>query len=880
MSEIKARRMGKVQWYGWMMILAGGLASGLVLPVGAEERSPLTPLAQGGTSPEVPLASSTAARQREDLGGSKLRQQPINLRRQNRPATTVKEWIAQIEAATVQVTGVTLNRTEVGLDIVLQTAEGKPLQVDATKFRQEGNALIADIPNAVLALPQGQPFVAENPMPDIATVRVVQQDVSSIRIDVTGNNALPKTEVTLKTGEFAYSLNPERGEPDEEIVVKGEQNRYAVPNASTATKTDTPLRDIPQSIQVIPSQVLKDQQVRDLNESVRNISGVYQGDSFSNTRDSFILRGFSTLGFRSQVFRDGFRDPGRSFSEISNIERIEALKGPASILFGGLEPGGIINLITKKPLSTPFAEVGLQVGSFGFFRPTIDLSGPLDTEKNVLYRLNAAYETSRGFREFDQDVQRFFVAPTIAIKISDRTNLSLNLEYTNDRRPFDSDLPAIDTEVADIPRTRILGEPGDFAKNEELKLRYLLEHQFSDNLTLRHGFRFVRADTFDYAFRPRFVNPETGILARRVASNDDLFEAYSVQTNLIGKFSTGSVKHTLLFGVDLDRQTTEGTNRGTPTPGIIVPGINIFDPVDNLIAPPPRDTLRLVRDDQQQLNALGIYLQDQITILDNLKLLAGVRFDTINQKNSDFRNETTEEAPESAFSPRVGIVYQPIQPLSLYASFSQGFNPNLFTDEDGLLLKPERSTQFEVGARAEVLNGGLIINLAAYEITKRNVAAFDPIEFFATPLGKVRSRGIEFDVIGKLANGWNIVASYAYTDVKVTEDLDPIQVGRQLGQVPRHGASLWTTYQLPTGDLQGLGFGFGVFYTGDRVDGTFDPIVNLPGFVRTDAAIFYRRNNLNIALNVKNLFNVKYIESNFYKPGAPLTVVGSVSFTF
>ncbi|NJK28641.1 MAG: TonB-dependent receptor plug domain-containing protein [Acaryochloris sp. SU_5_25] len=262
----------------------------------------------------------------------------------SRPATTVKEWRAQVEAATVQVTGVSLNRTDTGLEILLQTAEGKPLQVDATKFRRESNSLIADIPNAVLALPDSQEFIADNPVADVATVQIIQQDANTIRVSVTGNNALPKSEVTLKAGELAYSLNPEANEADEEteitVTAEKEQEGYRLPNASTATKTDTPLRDIPQSIQVIPRQVIEDQQVIQIQDALRNVSGVQQTNTFGGSRDSYIIRGFDQ--FRGAFLRNGFREGGLSSPpvETANLERIEVLKGPASVLYGILEPAG------------------------------------------------------------------------------------------------------------------------------------------------------------------------------------------------------------------------------------------------------------------------------------------------------------------------------------------------------------------------------------------------------------------------------------------------------------------------------------------------------------------------------------------------------------
>jgi iron complex outermembrane receptor protein len=304
------------------------------------------------------------------------------VRDRKQPATTVKQWIAQMEAAQVQVTGVKLERTETGLDITLETADGKPLQVDATKFRTEGNSLIADIPNAVLALPQGQTFVADNPTADIATVQVTQQG-SNIRVSVAGKEALPKTEVTLRTGGLAYSLNPAGDEADDEIVVTGAgRGAYRVPNSSTATRTDTPIRDIPFSIQVVPQEVLRDRKPRNLNEALETVSGVNQVPDFfgAPTSGTRIIRGFEQEG----NFRNGFRDADYfGLVGVGTIEQVEVLKGPASVLFGDVEPGGIVNVVTKKPLSEPYYNLAFEVGNYGFYQPSIDLSGPLSDDRNV-----------------------------------------------------------------------------------------------------------------------------------------------------------------------------------------------------------------------------------------------------------------------------------------------------------------------------------------------------------------------------------------------------------------------------------------------------------------------------------------------------------------
>jgi iron complex outermembrane receptor protein len=827
----------------------------------------------------------------------------LRLNQLERPVTSSVDLLAQepATATVIEVTEVRINQTQTGIEVLLETANSEALKA---LTRSEGNTLIADVPNAQLRLPDGNTFRQENPVSGIAEITVANSDPSSIQVRVTGEASVPKVELFDSNEGLILALpttagaspnaevapaTPEQAnaETDEEIevLVLGEQDGYSVPTATTATRTDTPLRDVPQSVQVVPQEVLRDQQVTRLEEAVRNVSGVTTGDTFGNTRDNFVIRGFST-DFGGNILRDGFRSNGfnSGFNETANLERVEVLKGPASVLFGNLAPGGIINLVTKKPLEEPFYSATLEVGNYGFYRPNIDLSGPLNPDKTVLYRLNGVYQNSNTFRDFDQGIERIFIAPVLSWQLGEQTNLRLEFDYLNDERPFDRGLIAIGDEVADIPFERILGEPDDVSKLEQIGTGYTLEHRFNENLAIRNAFRFLSSDTFDYRADPVELDEETGILTRNFRSNDDISRSYGTQTELVAKFATGSVQHTLLFGADLFWQNTEGTQRRLPAG--LTPDLNIFEPVYNQIPRPALSELtNVVRDDNQRTNTVGIFLQDQIDLADNWHLLVGGRFDILDQEGEDKAEDTTSEQNVDAFSPRIGIVYQPIEPISLYASYSRSFQPNIFTRADGSFLEPERGTQYEVGIKGEFLDGRLAATLAAYQITKTNVAATDPEnEDYSIAIGEQRSRGIELDVIGEILPGWNIIASYAYTDAEVTEssEIEGTE-GNRLNNVPYNAASLWTTYEIQSGDLEGLGFGFGLFFVGERqgdIENTFD----LPSYLRTDAAIYYRRNNWRAAVNFKNLFDVDYIRSAEYReaiaPGEPFTVVGSISVDF
>ncbi len=667
----------------------------------------------------------------------------------------------------------------------------------------------------------------------------------------------------------------------EEVVEEG----YRVPNATTGTRTDTRILDVPQAIQVVPGEVLEDQAATDLQDALRNVSGVTQGNTSGNTEDEFAIRGFS----RVTILQDGFRSTEGNLRETANLERIEVLQGPASVLFGSGQPGGVINLVTERPLSEPFYEVLVRGGTQGFFRPELDISGPISEDGEVLYRLNAVYESAEGFRDFDQNIERIFIAPVLSVEVDPRTDLILEFEYLNDERPFDRGLVALGDEVADIPLDRVLGEPDDFFDNEEYRLRYRLEHRFSDNWTLRNAVQYASSDSFNVRAEPDELDESTGILSRFFNSNDIFEETYAVQTQVEGNFNTGSIAHKLLLGFDFADESGETLTRASAAPPI-----DIFDPEYEIIPRPSiADFIETLNRDAER-TSWGFYLQDQIDLTDELILVVGGRLDIVDQsleQTSLFLGDVDISGQETAFSPRVGLVYQPTETVSLYASFSQSFQPNSFFEitSDGEFVDFERGTQYEIGVKADWFDGRLSSTLALFDITRTNIAAPDPDappgSGFVIPIGEERSRGIGLDIVGEILPGWNIIASYSYIDAEITDsNALGVAEGSRVTNVPRHSASLWTTYEIQAGALEGLGFGLGFLYEGDR-EGDPANTFELPSYFRTDAAIFYARDNWRAALNFQNLFDIDYFESSGntrfrVNPGEPLTVIGTVAVEF
>jgi iron complex outermembrane recepter protein len=828
-----------------------------------------------------------------------------------RPYKSVKEWqIAQQEAQTtqiIQVTGVRLKPTQSGLEVILETSISDKLQ---TTLKSEGNTLTALIPNAQLQLASGNFLRSEKPIAGIAEVTIKNQDANSILVTVTGETSSPKVELYDSDEGFILAViasassaqkptptpspptqrgieggeespKPSRetppsqpsasGEEPIELVVTGEQDGYRIPTATAGTRIEVPLRDLPLSIQVVPQQVLRDRGLTRVEDAIDNVSGVRR----------FVGFPFST-GYRVRGFARGYRNlrnglPDESTHGFANVDRVEVLKGPASVLYGGnYSFSGVINTITKKPLDDPFYEVGFQVGSYDLYRPTLDFGGPLTSDRSVTYRLNASFEYSNSFVDFVYN-RDYFIAPAITWRISPRTTLSLEYEYyQTTNRLFSAGYGgsiSAQPEYLDLPRNRNFSEP-DLSPSTTVTnwISYNFEHRFSDNWKVRQGFAALISDIDIGAERiSGTLQSNRRLLNRTSIRGPQKNELYTLQNDLIGTFNTGSVKHNLLFGVQLSKFSYPFEREDAR----LAP-LDIFNPVYG--ARP--ENYRRTFDQENRDSSIGVYLQDFIELASNVKLLAGIRFDSAELFSINRLTNVRTEQTETKFSPRVGIVYQPTDSTSVYFNWSQGFFPVRGLSRTEETFSPETGEQFEFGVKQD-FNPQLSATLALYQITRQNVLTSDPVDrTFNVPTGEQQSRGIELDIVGKILPGWNIIAAYSYTDAKVTKD-NRIPVGSRLPSVPYNSASLWTTYELQRSDLKGLGFGLGLTYA-DAVGVYLPSQFDAPSYLRTDAAIFYKTDNIRVGLNFNNITNAKYFDTDNSSivPKAPLTVLGSVIVQF
>jgi iron complex outermembrane receptor protein len=691
-----------------------------------------------------------------------------------------------------------------------------------------------------------------------------------------------------------------------EVTVRDRRDLgYQVLGATSATKLETPILQTPVSIQVVPRAVMEDQQVIELKEALKNVSGVQPAFGFGSLFTGFTIRGFTSQVLNMAVFRNGLRRRANAF-ETANVEQIEVVKGPVAVLYGRLDPGGIINLVTRSPEPEPGYSARQQIGSFGLYRTVLDATGPVTPDRSLLYRTTLAYQDSGSFRDFEA-LERIFFTPSLTWSPSSRTQVHLNLEYKKDHRVTHFGIPAIGTRPAPLPISRYLGDRTDddgrfdHGDSDNILLELQWSHRLSPTWTVRQAFLMDRSYYDNEYFPPARLREDNRTLERGFVKGLNRLHSYGTNLELTGRAEGWGVGHTALVGLEYYRF-------GMTSPGItflfpplsplptFVPPIDIFNPVYGRAQIPPNLAPNLFLTFKEHW--YGAYLQDQIDLTHGLHLLVGGRYDVATVSNGV--STVTPDMPlfdrtDQAFSPRVGLLYQVWPWLSVYGNVVQSIGPTAGVSVEGRPFEAERATQYEMGAKAALFGGRLTSTVALYRITKRNILATDPTNPLARlPLDEARSRGLELDLSGQLTDHWSVIGSYAYTDTRITEDRFGLQ-GHRLPNVPLHSGSLWTWYRVGPGAFSRLDVGAGVFAAGLR-QGDAQNSFQLPGYARVDAAAAYHWQvgglRLTTRLNLINLFDQRYFESSNITdlltpmprlgiiPGPPLTVLGSVQVTY
>lgn len=705
---------------------------------------------------------------------------------------------------------------------------------------------------------------------------------------------------------------------DNVIIVTGtKQERYRIEDSGALTGFQLDYLELPRVVNVIPEQLILDQKITDLGEALRNTPGVTQSDGFGGTNDDFFIRGFR----RNSVYRNGFRRQTNFKTNLTNVEYAQVIRGPASITYGQVEPGGLVDIVTKKPLAEQRIAGEVRYGDFDDLLFLADWSQPLGDAAGI--RIVASTQDANSFRDFT-DISRDTIAVSGRFDVSSSTRLDLTYEYRDESRPLDRGTVTVATpngreiinNITDIPISRRFGEPFEVFESQFHFVEATLEQRLGDNWNLRVGGAYESSKANDLQARPRAVvilNADAPIsadgfftapvvpeavfddpsdlvfLARRTdGSRERDLEAFYLNGNITGEFSTGSIKHRVAIGGDyFDASSTRFFVVSPTTNGVPVafggngPLLDLRNPVyGNLPDEVSTDGLALQTAGSK---TYGFYINDYIDLTDRLSLLLGLRFDGVTL------NGDTELDEANAISPQAAINYKVTDNASVFLSYSQAFEPNFVADPEQATTEPfdpEDSEQFELGVKSEFFDGALQASGAIYRIDKTNVLIAEN----GIPVLRdgQNSQGLELSLSGQPTPGMNLIAGYAYTDAEVEGGAND---GNRPRNVAEHTFNVWASYEVQSGSLEGAGFGGGLFHTSNRF-GDDANSWSLGNYTLVDLSLWYtiaipslgEGKTVRLQVAAKNLFDEGYFSASGGNErvsiGSPQAFIGSLSFDF
>ena len=716
-----------------------------------------------------------------------------------------------------------------------------------------------------------------------------------------------QTEINITLHENSAQLN-------EVVVSTGHRQNRPVRVGKSALR---PL-DIPQSIQVIDSTVIADQQINRLTDVMKNVNGIALGENRGSVNESFYARGYS-LG-ANNVLKNGARTSLGGSLEASTLESVEVLKGSAALLYGGVTGGAVVNLVTKKPKFNWGGEVSMRAGSYDFYKPIVDVYGPIS--KNIAFRVIATKENANSYRDVVK-TDRFYINPSLLFKISDKTDLLVQGDYLKSNFTPDFGIGTVfGGQIPDIGRNAFLNTPWAYNRTKTGTAQANLTHRFSDawKLNVIAAYQSYNRDYFG-AERPQGGTPAapSSISNRALTRSRTQEYTYNQQINLTGAAQTGSIKHTFLFGADADqsRSTSYSFKYGdapTSATTLSLPSFDILNPATYATSGDIPYT-RIFQNTFTPIYRMGAFAQDLIELTDKFKLLAGIRYTWQKQPRASTYNEDTgvttvpvntvealnKAKIDKAFSPKVGLIYQPLQTTSIYVSYANNFTVNTGIDVNNVPLGPSIINQYEIGVKNDLLNGKLSVNVTAYRIANNRFAQAAYIDgnistVFREFGGATKSDGVEVDITGRLSSNLYFLAGYSYNFFRYTSTLpNGITEGeRVVGSVP-HTANGTVFYTFNKGAVKGLKLGLSGFFTGGRDNG-FNTVkkpnetpprgapVHLDGYTTIDVSAGYTfKRKLSLLAKLSNITNeLNYLVHENYSvnPIPPRMVSATLGYKF
>lgn len=685
----------------------------------------------------------------------------------------------------------------------------------------------------------------------------------------------------------------------QEVILDGRKSINKQP--VSIGKLPVATMDLPQSFSVIGQSILNNQQAQKLSDAIKNVNGIYLSSTRAGTQESFFGRGYRMGG--DNFFKNGTRINSTVFPEMSSLESVEVLKGGAAILYGEVAPGGIINMVTKKPKFDFGGEISMRAGSNHLYKPSIDVYGPVS--KKIALRINGTLEYAGSFRN-EVHSTKYYINPSALFKVNDKTQILLQADFLKNDFTPDFGLGSLDNSIiADLPRSTFQGVWWQYNKIKQTTASVVLNHKFNNHWNLDATVAYQLFNR-DYYSTERIQAAANGDWARPLNKIKSDEASISGQINLKGNVKTGGIGHTLLMGIDADRFVT--TNYAFDNPKTY----DHFNILDHSKFSPRTDIpeANLVSHTELPSNRIGAYVQDLISVSNKIKVLAGIRWSAKMAQESATvfygkdSSVVVDGRNQYAFSPRFGLVYKAFANSAFFTSYSNSFSPNSGTDVFGNLLKASIIDQYEIGMKNDLWNGALSINLTAYRIINNNLAQTAQFEKDGVTqnsntalkelVGQSTSDGIELDITGRPLTGLDVIAGYSYNNMRYTKTPDTkgsYVEGERLVGTPAHtaNASLFYTFN---NQLKGFKIGASVFYTGDRFAGwnntigqaqNYSRLIEVDGFTTIDFSAGYSFKNISLLAKVSNITNTYnyYVHENYsINPIPPTQVIGTLTFRF
>lgn len=659
-------------------------------------------------------------------------------------------------------------------------------------------------------------------------------------------------------------------------------------------------REIPLSTAVVNASTIADQQALTLGEVLKNVTGISTPDIRGGVQEIFYARGYR-LG-SDNIYKNGFRVNSGILAEPSSLDRLEFLKGSAALMQGTVAPGGIINMVTKQPKFERGGSLSLRTGSYGLIQPSVDFYGPLS--KNVAYRINGLYSKNNSYRVVVQQ-EKFYINPSFLFNIGSKTKLYVQSDFLHQDITPDYGIGTIDgNKLSGLSRNAFFGTAWQYNKQDQATVNIDLTHDFNKNIQLRfnNGFQYYKKD---YYATERIAAKANGDWARTLAKTLTEERYYATNLSLALKAKTGKMAHQIMIGADADKYNTDNYTFTNPT---IYDTINIFNPqkfsARNDI--PAADFKTRVK---TPLNRTGLYIQDFVSISSKFKMLAGLRYNAIKTEAVQTYNfissasTSTVDANNTAFSPRLGLVYLPTNKLSLFTSYSNSFNVNTGVDLSGNALKPSITDQYEAGARLDFLNKKLSLNLTTYYIKNNNLAQTAPFLQDGTTAnnntnikeltGATVSKGLEIDVEAVILKAFQLNAGASYNDYRYSDTklaANNFIAGERVVGNPAITANVSGWYNFKNGKLKNFRVGMLANYLGDRTAGynnrvgqsqQYNRNIQLDGFTTVDLSAGYSVKKIEVIVKLSNVGNtLNYLVHDNYSvnPIAPRQIIGTIRY--